>query len=139
MVFLEILQNSQENTCPRVSFLIKFQASGFKKETLTQVFSCEFCEISTNTFFTEHLHSVHWGINPALKNTNPLFLTKPGAVNKDYLGIPLVAYLMTPEAPQLWAQRSKKNFEICPSRRLENAFSIWTPDLKWINEVFVYF
>ena len=27
-VFLEILQNSQENTCARVSFLIKLQASG---------------------------------------------------------------------------------------------------------------
>ena len=27
----------------------------FKKETLTQVFPCEFCEISKNTFFTEHL------------------------------------------------------------------------------------
>ena len=26
-----------------------------KKESLTQVFSCEFCEISKNTFFTEHL------------------------------------------------------------------------------------
>ena len=25
-----------------------------KKETLTQVFSCEFCEISKNNFFTEH-------------------------------------------------------------------------------------
>ena len=26
-----------------------------KKETLAKVFSCEFCEISKNTFFTEHL------------------------------------------------------------------------------------
>ena len=26
-----------------------------KKETLAQVFSCEFCETSKNTFFTEHL------------------------------------------------------------------------------------
>ena len=26
-----------------------------KKETLTQVFSCEFCVSSKNTFFTEHL------------------------------------------------------------------------------------
>ena len=26
-----------------------------KKETLVQVFSCKFCEISNNTFFTEHL------------------------------------------------------------------------------------
>ena len=26
-----------------------------KKETLAQAFSCEFCEISKNTFLTEHL------------------------------------------------------------------------------------
>ena len=49
-MFLEILQNSQENTCARVSFLIKLEASG-----LAQVFCCEFCEIYKNTFFTEHL------------------------------------------------------------------------------------
>ena len=30
-VFLEISQNSQENTCTRVSFLINLQASGFHK------------------------------------------------------------------------------------------------------------
>ena len=53
-VFLNISQNSQENTCARVSFLIKLQArpcNFSKKETLAQVFSCEFCEISKNTFF----------------------------------------------------------------------------------------
>ena len=52
-VFLETSQNSQEDTCARVSFLIKFQAESsnfIKKETLAQVFSCEFCEISKNTF-----------------------------------------------------------------------------------------
>ena len=41
MMFLQISQNSQENT--------------YKKETIAQVFSCEFCEISKNIFFTEHL------------------------------------------------------------------------------------
>ena len=46
-MLLEISQNSQENICARVSFLIKLQA---KKETLAQVFSCEFCEISKITF-----------------------------------------------------------------------------------------
>ena len=46
-VFLEISQNSQENACPRVSFLINF----IKKETLAQVFSHEFSEISKKTFF----------------------------------------------------------------------------------------
>ena len=42
-VFLEISQNSQENTCVRDPFLIKLQAC---------------CEISKNTFFTEHLRTV---------------------------------------------------------------------------------
>ena len=43
-VFLNISQNSKENTCAWVSFLIKSQA-----ETLAQVFACQFCEISGNT------------------------------------------------------------------------------------------
>ena len=55
-VFLEILQKSQENICTRVSFLIKLQVSDLpcssvKKDTLTQSLSCEFCEISKNSFF----------------------------------------------------------------------------------------
>ena len=56
-MFLEILENSQENTCARVSCLIKLQAAYnfIKKEGLAQVFSCEFCEIPKNTFSTEHL------------------------------------------------------------------------------------
>ena len=50
-MLLEISQYSQENTCVRVSFLIELQACNFiKKETLTQAFSCEFCEIFNNTF-----------------------------------------------------------------------------------------
>ena len=48
-VFLEIWQNSHENTSARASFLIKLQAWP-AKETLALVFSCEFCEISKNTF-----------------------------------------------------------------------------------------
>ena len=53
-VLLEISQNSQENTCARVSFLIKLKAKAcnfIKKETLAQVFSREFFKISKNTFF----------------------------------------------------------------------------------------
>ena len=51
MVFLEISQKSQENTCVRVSFLIKLQTCNFiKKEAMAYVFYCEFCEISKNAF-----------------------------------------------------------------------------------------
>ena len=53
-LFLEISQNSQENTCDRVSCLINLQAKACNfiiKEILAQVLCCEFCEISKNTFF----------------------------------------------------------------------------------------
>ena len=43
-VFLEISQNSPENTCARVSILIKLQASGPEE-------ICEICEIFENTFY----------------------------------------------------------------------------------------
>ena len=46
MVLLEISRNSRENTCARVSF---FQL--IEKDTLAQVFYCELCEISKDTFF----------------------------------------------------------------------------------------
>ena len=39
------------------------------KKTLTQVFSCEFCKIFRNTFFTEHL----WTTAPKLES-NIIFL-----------------------------------------------------------------
>ena len=64
-VFLKISQNSEEDTCARVSFLIKLQAWDLAPAALLKnrlfltpalyskrdLFSCEFCEISKNTFF----------------------------------------------------------------------------------------
>ena len=57
-MFLDITQNSQENTCGRVSFLIKLQAQAcnfIQNQTLGQVFSCEFVKFLRATFFIEHL------------------------------------------------------------------------------------
>ena len=59
-VFLKVLQNLLENTCARVTFLIKFQAKAcncFKKETPAQVISYEILEIFKNAFLTEHLRT----------------------------------------------------------------------------------
>ena len=53
-LFLKILQNSQESTFARVSFLIKLQTETcnfVKNETLAQLFSCWFCEIFMNILF----------------------------------------------------------------------------------------
>ena len=60
---LKISQNSQENICVGVSFLIKF----IKKETPTQVFSCEFCEIFNNAFFSCRLLDT-WIYDKVFKN-----------------------------------------------------------------------
>ena len=60
-VYLDISQNSHGNNCVRVSFLIKLCCNFIEKETLTQLFSCEFCKISKNTFFTEHLRTTASG------------------------------------------------------------------------------
>ena len=49
-VFLNISQNSQENTFARLS-----TRNFIKKETLVQVFSCEVFEILRTPFFIEHL------------------------------------------------------------------------------------
>ena len=55
---LEILKNSQENTCARASFLIKWQSNGcnfIKKESLVQMFSCEFSKFLRTPFLPERL------------------------------------------------------------------------------------
>ena len=78
-VFLEISQNSQENTCVRVSFLIKCRPKAcnfIKKDTLAQVFSFRFCEISKNTFF----YRTPWKRNKLLKWSKKLFLSIERAV-----------------------------------------------------------
>ena len=51
-VFLEVLQNSQENPCARVFFnkVAGHVGNSIEKETLVQVFSCEFCKISKKPF-----------------------------------------------------------------------------------------
>ena len=51
-VFLKISQNSQENIFARVFFnkVAGLRPATLLKKRLAQLFSCEFCEISKNTF-----------------------------------------------------------------------------------------
>ena len=66
-VFLEISQKFTRKHLCQSLFLIKLQAF-IKKETLAQVLSCECCEISKNTFFTEHLWTTASGLQCILKS-----------------------------------------------------------------------
>ena len=60
-VFLEISQNSQENTCAKVSFLIKLHASPHspatlsKKRLLQRCFPVNFVKFPRTSFTIEHL------------------------------------------------------------------------------------
>ena len=60
-MFLEISQNSKENTCAIVSFLIKLQASGLKPATLLKKrlwhrsFPAKFAKFLRTPFLAEHL------------------------------------------------------------------------------------
>ena len=55
--FLKILQILQKNTCvePLLNKVVSLQAYNFLKETPTDVFSCEICDIFKNTYFEKHL------------------------------------------------------------------------------------
>ena len=52
-VFLKISENSQKNTCASLFFnkVADLRPATLLKLTLTQVFSCEFCEILRTHFF----------------------------------------------------------------------------------------
>ena len=75
-VFLEISQNSQENTCSRVSFLIKLQASCLKlyeKRLWHRCFPVNLAKFLWMPFLTEHLRWLFLFHN--IKN-NPIQITR---------------------------------------------------------------
>ena len=70
-LLLNILENSQENTCARVSFLIKLQALAWnliKKETLAQGFPKNFAKFVRTPSFVEQLRWLFLYKVAALKN-----------------------------------------------------------------------
>ena len=73
-MFLEISQNSQEN-----DFFLS------KKETLAQVFFCEFCEIFMNTFFTEHFRATASEVFKSVKNERSKMFTEKSSKKRQIL------------------------------------------------------
>ena len=72
-MFLEISQNSQENTCARVSFLIKLQAKASRETASESPSQLSYMhKISNISFWSvdtglpELLDWIAWGIKPAL-------------------------------------------------------------------------
>ena len=51
-----------KHLCQSLFFCQSLQSRFIKKETLAQVFSCEFCKIYKNTFFTEHVWAIAFGV-----------------------------------------------------------------------------
>ena len=55
--FLNMLQMKVYICCKMLENCKRIHKSSFKKEPPTQVFSCEHCEISKNTYFKKHLRA----------------------------------------------------------------------------------
>ena len=73
-MFLKISQNSQENTCVRISFLIRLHVESWtfiKQGTPAQVFTFKFCKVFKNSSFIEHLW---WLLLERAKNCDPLWI-----------------------------------------------------------------
>ena len=80
-MFLRNLQNSQEKTYVRVYFLmIKLQVCGL-------LFSCEFCDIFKNTFFTEHLRATTFEPNITYSMQKPLVAKNHKNFSNSYVSI----------------------------------------------------
>ena len=62
-VFLEISQNSQENTCTKVSFLMKLPATLLKETLWRRCFPVNFAKFLRTPFLTEHLR---WLLLPVI-------------------------------------------------------------------------
>ena len=88
-VFFKVSQNSQENNCARVSFLINLQAfikneacNFIKKEALAQVLSCEFSKFFKNTFSTEDLQTTTSVVNPFHATSPFLYPLKTSEISR---------------------------------------------------------
>ena len=95
-VFLKILQNSQENPLCQSLFFNKVAA---QKDTLTQMFSCEYCEILKTPSSIKHLRCLPLvKLEPSLWNQQNF--------NSSYLWLHLISW-----APStLWQNSCKTQY-----------------------------
>ena len=63
MVSVRISIIQHEQYCLIILVIGLKVATVLKKETLTQMFSSEFCEISRNNFFIEHIGATAFGLS----------------------------------------------------------------------------
>ena len=76
-VLLRISRNLREKTCARIFFKKKILYYFFyfsKNKTLAQLFSCEYCKIFKNAFFTENLRGEFLCLFLNESNTSSLLL-----------------------------------------------------------------
>ena len=115
-LFLNILQNSEENTCARVSFYEKLQVDYCRKEVAAHVFSYKIYEIFKNIFFKEHLRTTGSGYEVFSRNFLHIFQKHLELFEKDFFcnNKPLFAvgawlsYIMKPRQVDKSSYRTKQ-------------------------------
>ena len=107
-----------------INYRVSFKSSHRRCsiETLTNVFSCNFCKIFQNTFFTEHLWTT-------------TFVAYVSNANKNSNAASSLLYIQCAVAEMTWKQWEMFNHEIVPpAYRLS-----WTSNRKVIAMLLKYF
>ena len=111
MVFLKNYQNLLENTCVRVSFLLKLHACGLQLyiKRLVQVFSCGFCKILKN-FLTEHLRMPASQNICSIKKLPWKVYQNSQEKGLSFMKFRLTTYSFTKKEPYIWPRCFSVNF-----------------------------
>ena len=140
---LEILQNQSLFFNKVAGLRPEAQACKFiKKASLAQVFSCEFCKISQNTFFTEHLGTAASEYIPLQTRIQNFFGSQPFFTSYNFTKI--LAHLLIiaavcnfsvykligwdPENIYLFKvnnRNTRKRCEICSNLEIDGRTSFW--------------
>ena len=105
-----------------LTILWDWRLKGFKKETLAQVFSCEFCEISQNTFLTEHF----WWLLLLIANFLNLTSCLTLSLRKTHICVSSDCFSLIQFLVFLLILEIETKFtKICTEFRVKQANSLW--------------
>ena len=129
------MQNWQENTCTKITFLIKLQAF-IKKVTSEQVYSCEFWEICKDTFLKAVSGGYFWlesYLTGLLNHCNDVARQKNGKwlISEKYVIVnvmkPDIIYIGKLKSNRVWHPVKKDKVNEFANLRAFRAFVHYVP------------
>ena len=115
------------NNFPKFTGKHLCQSLFFKKETLAQVFSCEFCEISKNIFFTEHLGTTTSACNNFFNNDYFHYCTVVGLQVQKLILNSIICTLINLRIVNIWANDFQNQSRTRCYFNFPSCYIFWNP------------